>query len=240
MSKDEKNNVPETANESAAASPNEPGSGNNTGSTLTKKGTTLLTVLILMIVAIIGAFGYMVHTAITEDAIDESVNAERINAANERLQPETDADGNIITKGNDSEAASAVLPEENSFLHKLNAGEPVSILVIGDVFGTGAGAKDGTNWTDLLALNIKEKFGSEALVNNLSLPNGNNAYSAYVTLMNEVAGNKDSVYDAVIVALGYYDAPFTFDLQYEGLLRSIKLQYPSAEIIGLIESASLT
>ena len=240
MSKDEKNNVPETANESAAASPNEPGSGNNTGSTLTKKGTTLLTVLILMIVAIIGAFGYMVHTAITEDAIDESVNAERINAANERLQPETDADGNIITKGNGSEAASAVLPEENSFLHKLNAGEPVSILVIGDVFGTGAGAKDGTNWTDLLALNIKEKFGSEVSVNNLSLPNGNNAYSAYVTLMNEAAGNKDSVYDAVIVALGYYDAPFTFDLQYEGLLRSIKLQYPSAEIIGLIESASLT
>ena len=240
MSNDEKNNVPETTNESTTSAPKEPGSENNSGSSLTKKGTTLLTILILMIVAIIGAFGYMVHTAITEDAIDESVNAERINAANERLQLETDADGNIIAKGHGSEAASAVLPEENIFLNKLNAKEPVSLLVIGDVFGTGAGAKDGTNWTDLLASKIKESFGSEVSVNNLSLPNGNNAYSAYVTLMNEAAGNKDSVYDAVIVALGYYDAPFTFDLQYEGLLRSIKLQYPSAEIIGLIESASLT
>ena len=240
MSKDEKNNISETTNESTASAPKDPSSENNSGSTLTKKGSTLLAVLILMIVAIIGAFGYMVHTAITEDAIDESVNAERINAANERLQLETDADGNIITKGNDSEVASAVLPEENSFLNKLNAGEPVSILVIGDVFGTGAGAKDGTNWTDLLISNIKESFGSDVSVNNLSLPDGNNAYSAYVTLMNEAAGNKDSVYDAVIVALGYYDVPFTFDLQYDGLLRSIKLQYPSAEIIGLIESASVT
>ena len=240
MSKDEKNNISETTNESTASAPKDPSSENNSGSTLTKKGSTLLAVLILMIVAIIGAFGYMVHTAITEDAIDESVNAERINAANERLQLETDADGNIITKGNDSEVASAVLPEENSFLNKLNAGEPVSILVIGDVFGTGAGAKDGTNWIDLLISNIKESFGSDVSVNNLSLPDGNNAYSAYVTLMNEAAGNKDSVYDAVIVALGYYDVPFTFDLQYDGLLRSIKLQYPSAEIIGLIESASVT
>ncbi|SEA52947.1 hypothetical protein SAMN05216349_11570 [Oribacterium sp. KHPX15] len=240
MSKDEKNNISETTNEPATSAPQESGSGNNSGSTLTKKGSALLAVLILMIVAIIGAFGYMVNTAITEDAIDESVNAERINAANERLQLETDADGNIITKGNGSEAASAVIPEDNSFLNKLSAKEPVSILVIGDVFGTGAGAKDGTNWTDLLASGINESFGSEASVKNLSLPNGNNAYSAYVTLMNEAAGNKDSVYDAVIVALGYYDAPFTFDLQYEGLLRSIKLQYPSAEIIGMIESASLT
>ncbi|WP_031554327.1 SGNH/GDSL hydrolase family protein [Oribacterium sp. FC2011] len=240
MSKDEKNNISETTNEPATSAPQESGSGNNSGSTLTKKGSALLAVLILMIVAIIGAFGYMVNTAITEDAIDESVNAERINAANERLQLETDADGNIITKGNGSEAASAVIPEDNSFLNKLSAKEPVSILVIGDVFGTGAGAKDGTNWTDLLASGINESFGSEASVKNLSLPNGNNAYSAYVTLMNEAAGNKDSVYDAVIVALGYYDAPFTFDLQYEGLLRSIKQQYPSAEIIGMIESASLT
>ena len=238
MSKDEKNNISETTNESATSAPKDPSSENNSDSTLTKKGSTLLAVLILMIVAIIGAFGYMVHTAITEDAIDESVNAERINAANERLQLETDADGNIITKGKGSEVVSAVIPEENSLLNKLNAKEPVSILVIGDVFGTGA--KDGTNWTDLLISNIKESFGSDVSVNNLSLPNGNNAYSAYVTLMNEAAGNKDSVYDAVIVALGYYDVPFTFDLQYEGLLRSIKLQYPSAEIIGLIESASVT
>jgi len=240
MSNDEKNNLNKAANESNTSTPMDPDSGNNSDSALTKRGSVLLAVLILLIVAIIGTFGYMVNTAITEDAIDESVNAERVNAAKERLQLETDADGNILTKGNDSETASAVLLEKNLFLNKLNSGEPVSILVIGDVFGTGAGAVDGTNWTELLPSYLKESFGSEASVKNLSLPDGNNAYSAYVTLMNEAAGNKETVYDAVIVALGYYDAPFTFDLQYEGVLRSIKLHYPSAEIIGLIESASIT
>ncbi|WP_155988306.1 SGNH/GDSL hydrolase family protein [Oribacterium sp. P6A1] len=193
---------------------------------------TLLVILILLILTITGVFGYMVNVAMKEDALDQSVAAERMDEDSKRLQPETVPESSVDL----NEALSG----SSSLFKKLTASEPVKILVIGDTFGTGAGAQDGTNWTELLADSIKEDFGSEVSVNNLSLANGNDAYGAYVSLMNEAAGNKDAVYDAVIVSLGYYDDPFNFGLQYEGILRSIRRCYGSAEIIGIIESASVT
>ncbi|OON86076.1 hypothetical protein BXO88_09595 [Oribacterium sp. C9] len=197
-----------------------------------RRPKVLLFILIILIMTIIGVFGYMVSVAMKEDAIDQSVAAERMDEYSKRMQPETE--------GTAAVDVSSALQGSSTLLKKLNSGEPVSILIVGDVFGTGAGAQDGTNWTDLMAAELKESFGSDVTVNNLSMANGNNAYSAYVSLMNEAAGNRDAVYDGVIVSLGYYDAPFDFDLQYEGVLRSVKRCYASAEIIGLIESASVT
>lgn len=225
MSSNEKNKTNSTQN----FNQNEPLTEKEASS---KKPKVLLTILILLILTIVGVFGYMVKVAMTEDAIDQSVAAEKMKEDNIRLTPET-IDYSAV---NYDEA----VVESNSLLAKLASAEPVSILVIGDVFGTGAGASVGADWTELLAENLKNSFGSEVTVNNLSLGNANNAYSAYVTLMNEAAGNKDAAYDAVIVSLGYYDDPFNFSLQYEGILREIRRNYGSCEIIGLIESAAVT
>lgn len=230
MNSNEKNHVHDSQNPSADQT-NTPNG--------TEKGSALLVILILLILSIIIIFGFMVYTAVREDAIDESIAAERLKAESERANLTLDKDGNIITQ--DAIKSTDVLQVAgNVFLSKLSKSEPVSILVIGDVFGTGAGAKDGTNWTDVLVSDIKDSFGSEVSINNLSLSPGNDAYSSYVTLMNESAGNPSAQYDAVIVSLGYYDDPFKFNIQYEGVLRSIKTRYPSAEIIGIIESASIT
>ena len=197
-----------------------------------QKPKVLLTILILLILTIAGVFGYMVSVAMKEDAIDQSVAAERMDEDSKRLQKETAAET--------SPDISSVLSGSSTLLQKLTASQPVSLLIVGDSFGTGAGAQDGTNWTELLAADLKESFGSEVTVNNVSMADGNDAYSAYVSFMNEAAGNKEAVYDAVIVSLGFYDDPFSFGLQYEGILRSIRRCYSSAEIIGIIESAAVT
>ncbi len=215
------------------------GTQNGESSNGAGKSSPLLIILILLILSIVTIFGYMVFTAMREDAIDESIAAEQLKAESERAGLTIDSEGNVITQ--DSILTAETLQvSDNVFFSKLAKSEPVSILIIGDVFGTGAGAKEGTNWTEVLVSNIMDTFGSIATINNLSLPSGNDAYSAYVTLMNESAGNPSAQYDAVIVSLGYYDDPFKFNFQYEGVLRSITERYPSAEIIGLIESASIT
>ncbi len=220
--------------------PTEPSSDqNNSSSDDTKKSPALLIILIILILAIISIFGYMIGTAMHDDAIDESVAAEKLQEAEARAQLTLDAEGNVITQ-DQTQSENIFIDSGNSFISKLINAEPVSILIIGDVYGTGAGASDGSNWSNIIIYDIKEAFGSDVTVNNLSLSTGNDAYSAYVTLMNESAGNPSSNYDAVIVSLGYYDDPFKFNLQYEGVLRSITKRYPSAQIIGIIESGSIT
>ncbi len=232
------NNEIQTSDQSASQSTMQGTSGSDS-SDGSKKPPVLLIILILLILSIVSIFGYMIAKAIHDDAIDESIAAEQLQAAESRAQLTLDSDGNVITQDTvtDGNSTSAIT---NSFINKLVKSEPVSILIIGDVYGTGAGASDGSNWTDILSSDIKDTFGSEASINNLSLSGGNDAYSAYVTLMNESAGNPSSNYDAVIISLGYYDDPFKFNIQYEGLLRSITQRYPSAQIIGIIESAAVT
>ncbi len=232
------NNQIQNPDQSASQSTMQSSSGSNS-SDGSKKPPVLLIILILLILSIILIFGYMIATAIHDDAIDESIAQEQLQAAESRAQLTLDSDGNVITQATvtDGDSTSTIT---NSFMDKLVKSEPVSILIIGDVYGTGAGASDGSNWTNILASDIMDAFGSDASINNLSLPGGNDAYSAYVTLMNESAVSPSSSYDAVIVSLGYYDDPFKFNIQYEGLLRSISKQYPSAQIIGIIESAAVT
>lgn len=196
-----------------------------------KKPAILLSILILLIIAIVGVFGYMVNVAMKEDAIDQSVAAVKMQENEARLA--VDTEGETL-------APSVELTEKCSFYSKLTSSQSVSVLVIGDIFGTGAGAEGGSNWIDLLQEGLKESFGSDVTVKNLSLANRNDAYSAYVSLMNEASGNKDTVYDAVIISLGYYDDPFNFKLQYEGILRAVKKNYGASEIIGIIESPAVT
>ena len=226
MSSSDKNQTNDTKNQDLT--PGEPLTEKEVAS---KKPAILLTVLILLIIAIVGVFGYMVNVAMKEDAIDQSVAAVKMKENEERLT--VDTDGEPLSP-------SVELTEKCSFYSKLASSQPVSVLVIGDIFGTGAGAREGSDWISLLKEDLKESFGSEVTVNNLSLANRNDAYSAYVSLMNEVSGNKETVYDAVIISLGYYDDPFNFKLQYEGILRAVKKNYASSEIIGIIESSAVT
>ncbi len=232
------NNEIQTSGQSASQSTIQGPSGSDS-SDGSKKPPVLLIIFILLILSIVSIFGYMIAKAMHDDEIDKSIAAEQLQAAESRAQLTLDSEGNIITQETvtDGDSTSAIT---NSFINKLVQSEPVSILIIGDVYGTGAGAMDGSNWTNILANDIMDTFGSETSINNLSLSGGNDAYSAYVTLMNESAGNPSSNYDAVIVSLGYYDDPFKFNIQYEGLLRSITQRYPSAQIIGIIESAAVT
>ena len=72
-----------------------------------------------------------------------------------------------------------------SFYQKLHDSEKVRILILGDHFAESSGLPDGVeSWTSILRKELSERYGSEVEIVNLALPEGNDAYSAYVQLEN--------------------------------------------------------
>ncbi|SEA52913.1 GDSL-like Lipase/Acylhydrolase family protein [Oribacterium sp. KHPX15] len=125
-----------------------------------------------------------------------------------------------------------------NFYAKLNAGKPVSVLVIGDGFAAGNNLEDSSNaWAELLSAKITETFGSEVLPENLSLPSDNTVFSGYA-VANQLS--EDVEYDAIILSFGNYDDPSSFGIFYEGLIRALANKSPDAVLISLIEPSSVT
>ena len=124
--------------------------------------------------------------------------------------------------------------EEEPFYKKLANGEAVNILIVGDSIGLGSGAS-GTEerWTFLLSEYLKEKYGSEVTLTNLSM-GGNSSYAGYVRTMTL---DDDIEYDAAIICYGHNDSKKTFSLHYESIIRALRSKYPAASLISILESS---
>lgn len=124
------------------------------------------------------------------------------------------------------------------FYDKLNSGNAVNVLVLGDGFAYGDGVANlEDSWSEQLSQKIGEAFTSEVFVNNYALAGNNGIYAGYV-LANEM--NTDVSYDAAVLSFGSYDDPETFASFYEALVRVLNQKFPGIEIISLVEPSSVT
>ncbi len=124
------------------------------------------------------------------------------------------------------------------FYTKLSAGQPVSVLVVGDGFAAGSNLEDAsTAWAELISEKLQDKYSSDVQVENYALPSDNTAYSGYV-VANELPDGSD--YDAAIISFGNYDDPDTFSTFYESMIRALIKKSPEISIISLIEPSSVT
>lgn len=142
------------------------------------------------------------------------------------------------------EDADADDPEEESlsFYQKLACGEDVSILVIGDSIGNGAGAScEEDRWYNKLRNFLADVYYPDDDISHVYLTNlsmgGNTSYSGYVAVM----AYEDGVdYDLVIMCHGQNDASDSFALYYEVFIRAVKTRYPDANVISILESSQGT
>lgn len=140
------------------------------------------------------------------------------------------------TTENTPAAASDV--SAGDFYSKLSAGEPVSLLIIGDGFSAGSNLDDYSKaWAELISSKLHEEFSSDVTIDNYALPSDNTAYSGYV-IANELPDGSE--YDAVILSFGNYDTPDNFSTFYEGMIRALLNKCPETSIISIVEPSSVT
>ncbi len=128
----------------------------------------------------------------------------------------------------------AQLRAQDSFYQLLADGFDVNVLIVGDSIGAGSGASDADHrWANLLATNLKSKYGGEVKLTNVSM-GGNASYAGYVRTM---ALNDGVDYDLVVLCYGQNDSASNFSLYYESIIRAVKNRYPKASIICILESS---
>lgn len=124
--------------------------------------------------------------------------------------------------------------DSDSFYQKLADGFDVNILIVGDSIGEGAGVSDVSHsWANLLAKDIDSTYGVKTKLANVSM-GGNTSYAGYVRTM-ALSDNVD--YDLVVLCYGQNDSNINFGLYYESIIRAVKIKYPKASIISVLESS---
>lgn len=120
----------------------------------------------------------------------------------------------------------------DSFYQKVSKGIDVNVLVVGDSIGAGAGSSHWSHaWPNILVSHIKSKYNVEVKLTNISM-GGNTSYAGYFRTM---ALNDGISYDLVILCYGQNDADDNFSLFYESIIRAVKIRYPKASIICILE-----
>lgn len=123
------------------------------------------------------------------------------------------------------------------FYDKLNSGNAVNVLVLGDGFAYGDGVTSlDDSWSEQLSQKLGDAFKSNVFVNNYALAGDNGAYAGFV-IANELT--TDVEYDAAVLSFGSYDDKDTFPAFYEALIRALNKKFPGIEIISLIEPSSV-
>ncbi len=121
-----------------------------------------------------------------------------------------------------------------SVYEKLAAAEPVNVLIVGDSIAAGTGASSGNSWAAKLPGAIKEKYGSECNVTNISM-GGNTSYAG-VYRVKELDNKMD--YDLAIICYGENDADDeNFSTEYESIIRAVKAKYGNCSILSILESS---
>ena len=154
-------------------------------------------------------------------------------------------DSTVETAAASTEAAETTTTEtapvevtRGDFYEKLNSGNAVNVLVLGDGFAYGDGVTSlDDSWSEQLSQKLGDAFKSNVFVNNYALAGDNGAYAGFV-IANELT--TDVEYDAAVLSFGSYDDPDTFPAFYEALIRALNKKFPGIEIISLIEPSSVT
>ena len=127
--------------------------------------------------------------------------------------------------------------DNQTLSEKLNNGNTIYYLVVGDSIGRGAGAeRKRDTWHAQLERLIKQRYGADMQGQHVS-QSGATAFEGLYKLR-----NTELLYPADIVFLVFgendrkYMKPEDFALHYELLIREAKARAPKAEIITFIES----
>ena len=128
-----------------------------------------------------------------------------------------------------------VLPANQTNLYtKLSKGEPVSIAILGDTFGTSEGATEGQEWDVQLHKLLADTYQSEITMDNLSV-GVTTAYQGYCTVMQ----NDWDSYDLAIVCFGSMDQNGdleTFQRDYEAIVRNLRNKNRTLVIMPMIST----
>lgn len=123
----------------------------------------------------------------------------------------------------------------DSAYKKLQNGERINVLVLGDETCTGYGSSDGS-WIGSLSEELYSKYGSSVYVTNLAY----NYATALIQYYEVKALDNNVEYDLILISVGANDvrteSNTKFDSQYEALVRIAKSEYPNAEIITVVQS----
>ena len=128
----------------------------------------------------------------------------------------------------------AVPAEQSNLYTKLTKGEPVSIAIIGDTFGTSEGATEGQEWDVQLHKLLSDTYQSEITMDNLSV-GVTTAYQGYCTVMQ----NEWDKYDLAVVCFGSMDQSGdleTFQRDYEAIVRNLRNKNRSLVIMPMIST----
>lgn len=135
-------------------------------------------------------------------------------------------------KGQTAKADETV--NSQSVYEKLDKGEDVNILILGDSIGISSHASDTEHsWVYQMEQSLEERYGSGIYINNMSM-NGNISYSEYV----RAKALKDGVnYDLAILCVGENDSVYEFSPYYEALIRAVAEKYKNCQIISVLQSS---
>ncbi|OCA90829.1 hypothetical protein A8F94_02850 [Bacillus sp. FJAT-27225] len=127
--------------------------------------------------------------------------------------------------------------ETEGFYEKITLGKEYTYLIVGDSIGRGAGATSSSSaWFSLFEKGIKDEFGSSGKRISI-VQSGATAFEGIMKYENE---KPSSPVNLVFLVFGENDRKYMnekqFSFFYEKLLRTIKVEHPSAHIITLTES----
>ncbi|RED54739.1 SGNH/GDSL hydrolase family protein [Cohnella lupini] len=128
---------------------------------------------------------------------------------------------------------------EKDLYEKLRLGSPINYLVLGDSIGESDGAEnENERWYLGLTSQI-QKFFKGNVIHDINGTPGGTIFGGWIDYLTLQKSNKD--FDMVILCFGQNDQTAMeleiFQANYEALVRKIKIDYPKAEIVTLIESS---
>ena len=130
----------------------------------------------------------------------------------------------------DRAAAKKEKEEKDDFYQRLSDGLPVRMLVVGDAFAGGFGARSASSsWSKLLETELRLKYKVSVTLDDLSLSGANGIFGAYSSVMS--IPTAAAPYDVCLISVGMTDDPATFPYLYEGLLRGLRARFPHCNVI---------
>lgn len=148
----------------------------------------------------------------------------------------------ILTFDGDAMPASYSSPPEEASMNvyeKLDAGQLIDYLIIGDSIGQGDGAPANEGWSSQLNKKLRETYGSTVNVKRYTI-GGGIALGGWADYAERPRGD----YDLVFLCFGQNDqgamSARQFGPIYENLIRRIRKDHPMTEMITFTESSLRT
>lgn len=189
-------------------------------------GSKLITLLLLA--ATVGGTSYYYIN------VENNAQAVQNGSAESMYFVDTIEDGTTTDSGSGT-AAPVVSTSSKDMYTKLSKGETVNIAVVGDTFGKSTGATEGSEWSNVLADELTEKYGSEVNVVDYSVPQ-TSAYQGYCTAMEK---NWSDI-DLAILCYGATDQTdveiTSFQRNYEAAVRALMTKNPNMTVMPMIST----